>query len=102
MKTIYHASKVLNIMALFCILGGAYGLIFTGLLQMLAAFFFLIAFPKSKFIYTYFIITSLFFVLIKTHVFELFGPIFIVPIFLIFFLSYTIHFKKTDHEVQHS
>ena len=99
MIIIYQISKVLNVLALLFLLGGPYGLAFTGILQILAAFFFLIAFPKSKLIYTYFIITCLFFVLLKTNVYELFGPILLVPIVLIFFLSYIIHFKKKSHEV---
>lgn len=99
MKITYQISKILNVMALLCLLVGQYGLPFTGILQILAAFFFLIAFPKSKLIYTYFTITSLFFISIKTNVFELFSPILLVPIVLIFFLSYIVHFKKLGHEI---
>ncbi len=99
MKITYQLSKILNVIALFCLLGGPYGLAFTGIIQIVAAFFFLIAFPKSKLIYGYFTITSLFFILIKNNVYEFFSFILIVPIALIFFLSYIIHLKKMNHEI---
>ena len=91
MKTLIKISKVTNILALICLLGGPWGIMFTGYLQVLAAVFFLIAFPKSIWIYIYFGIVVLFFQ-IWNHKLDTWQ--FFIPIGLIFYLTYIIHFSK--------
>jgi branched-subunit amino acid permease len=99
MKTSLQISKVLNSPALFCLLGGIYGLPFTGVLQILAALFFLYAFPKSKSIYTYFVLVIVVFIVLKTgYVDPLTGLIF-APLLLITYLSYLIYSKKINNEI---
>lgn len=96
----FQISKVLNIIALICVLGGPYGLPFTGLLQVIAGMFYLYSFPKNKWIYTYFVITIMFLTLLKMGLFTVFSWLFIIPpLLLIIFLSYIIHSKKLNHEL---
>ncbi len=99
MKKSHKSYKILNILALFCLLGGPWGLPFTGLLQIIAAIFFLISFPKDKWIYAYFLITASYLIIIKIYInfFDL--RFFIIPIFLVFYLTYVLHFKKVNHEL---
>ncbi|WP_445710105.1 YqjF family protein [Flavobacterium sp.] len=80
--------KYINITALLFLLFGAYGLPITGFLQVVAATLFLFLYPKNKLIYVYFIITGLFFCIWNGD----FNWTFLIPIFLIFFLTYIIHF----------
>ncbi|WP_204346348.1 hypothetical protein [Psychroserpens algicola] len=91
MKTVFQLSKVINILALCCLAGLAYGLIFTGILQVIAAILFVIAFPKDKLIYIYFAIVGFFFLVWQGNIF---GWQFIFPLGLMIFLTYTIHTKK--------
>jgi hypothetical protein len=70
---------------------GAYGLAFTGALQVLAAVMFLFLFPKNKLIYIYFGLVALFFLLWDGEDIDWY---FVLPLFLIFFLTYIIHKQK--------
>lgn len=99
MKKSYKSYKILNILALFCLLGGPWGLPFTGLLQIIAAIFFLISFPKDKWIYVYFLITISFLVLTRVFIDSFNLWFFIIPILLVFYLTYILHFKKVNHEL---
>ena len=90
MKTILKASKVINIIALLFLIFGPYGIAITGFLQVIAALF-LIVFPKNLMIYIYFAIVGFFFLFWDERVFHAF---FLIPIGLIIYLSYLIHFKK--------
>lgn len=91
MKLTYTIAKIINIAALMCLLLGFYGLALTGALQVLAAIIFLILFPKDKLIYIYFGLVAVFF-LIWDH--KDIDFTFIIPLFLIFFLTYIIHFQE--------
>ncbi len=91
MKTILKLIKGINIVALLLLLFGAYGLVFTGILQVLAAILFLIQFPKNKCIYVYFTLVIVFFCLWDGS----FNWLFSIPIFLIFFLTFIIHKQNT-------
>ncbi|WP_346883000.1 hypothetical protein [uncultured Algibacter sp.] len=91
MKTVLKISKILNIIAIFCILGLAYGLIFTGILQVIAALLFVIAVPREKLTYIYFIFVILFMAIWRGNIF---GYQFLIPLGLIILLTYVIHFKK--------
>ena len=90
-KSTLKVSKVINIIALIFLIGGAYGIIFTGALQILAAIIFTLAFPKNQLIYIYFFIVLLFFL---TWGGNIFGWQFFIPACLIFFLTYIIHFQN--------
>ena len=83
--------KITNIIALAFLLLGGYGLAVTGILQVIAALFFLITFPKNKLIYTYFSIVILFFIIWDRHTMDW---LFVIPIGLIFFLTYIIYNQK--------
>ena len=61
MKSTLKISKIINILALLFLLFGPYGIAITGFLQVLAAILFLIAFPKNKLTYIYFMVVGLFF-----------------------------------------
>ena len=87
METSLKYIKLINIIALLFLLFGGYGLPITGLLQVLAATIFLINFPTNKLIYAYFSLVLLFFCIWDGD----FTWFFLIPIFLIFFLSYIIH-----------
>jgi len=91
MKTAFDLSKIINVITLCCLLAGPCGLAITGFLQIIAALLFVVTFPKSKLIYLYFVIVALFFTIWKGNIL---GWQFILPIFLIVFLSLTIHTKK--------
>ena len=78
MKTVLKISKILNIIAIFCILGLAYGLIFTGILQVIAALLFVIAVPREKLTYIYFIFVILFMAIWRGNIF---GYQFLIPLF---------------------
>jgi len=93
MKTIFKSSKVVNVIALCIIIFGGYGLPITGFLQVIAAILFLIAFPKDKLIYVYFLLVGTFFVLWNRNIMEL-TWLFIIPVYLLIHLSYVIHTKK--------
>ncbi|MBF03811.1 MAG: hypothetical protein CMP76_10995 [Flavobacterium sp.] len=82
--------KLINITALIFLLFGGYGIAFTGIFQVIAAFLFLLHNPKSKLIYIYFTFVVIFF----TYWDGGFGWLFLIPLFLIFFLTYIIHFYK--------
>ena len=82
--------KLINITALLFLLFGGYGIAFTGIFQVIAAFLFLLHNPKSKLIYIYFTLVIIFF----TSWDGGFGWFFLIPLFLIFFLTYIIHFYK--------
>ena len=82
--------KVLNSIALLFLLGGAYGLPVTGLIQLISACIFVILKPKNKLIYIYFILVILFFSFWKGD----FNWLFAIPVILIFFFSYIIHSEK--------
>ena len=91
MKTILQISKVINILALCCLIGLAYGLVLTGALQILAAILFFIAFPKEKLIYIYFAVVGLFFLIWEGNPF---GWQFVIIAGLMILLTFTIHTKK--------
>ncbi|MEO7976268.1 hypothetical protein [Flavobacterium sp.] len=91
MKVPFKIIKIINIIALLFLLAGGYGLPFTGALQVLAAVLFLITFPRNKLIYIYFCLVILFFLIWDQHTIDW---LFLLPIFLVFFLTYTIRNKK--------
>ncbi|MCH4829162.1 hypothetical protein [Flavobacterium columnare] len=90
MKTIFTTSKIINIIALLFLVLGGYGLAITGFSQVLAATLYLIAFPKNKLIYSYFALVIIFFAFWD----RTFNWFFTLPILLIFYLTYIIHFQK--------
>lgn len=90
MKTTLILSKIINIIALLFLLLGAYGLAITGALQVLAAIIYFLSFPKNRLIYIYFGLVGIFF-LFWTGSFNWW---FSIPIFLLVFLTYIIHFQK--------
>ncbi|WP_299336018.1 hypothetical protein [uncultured Psychroserpens sp.] len=99
MKTVFNIVKVINIIALCFIIFGLYGLIIIGILQTIAALLFLVLFPKDKPIYIYFSISILFFVFWNHTSLDW---LMLVPIFLVGYLTYIIHTKKssiTSHEL---
>ncbi|MCD2260468.1 hypothetical protein [Psychroserpens luteolus] len=93
MKTVLKLSKITNIIALCFLIFGAYGLIFTGFLQVIAAILFLIVCPKDKLIYLYFILVAAFFLLWDGTIARL-SWVLIIPPYLLIHLSYIIHSKK--------
>ncbi|KRD07567.1 hypothetical protein ASE21_18975 [Flavobacterium sp. Root901] len=90
MKTTFKIIEIINVCALIFLLGGAYGIAFTGALQVLAAVLFLILFPKNKFIYIYFSLVITFFLIWNGK----FTWLFLLPISLIFFLTFIIYNQK--------
>lgn len=90
MKTAFDLSKITNVIPC-CLLAGPYGLVITGFLQVIEALLFVVTFPKSKLIYLYFALVALFFFIWNGNIF---GWQIILPIFLIVYLSLTIHTKK--------
>lgn len=84
--------KILNIIALLFLFGGAYGLPVTGFLQLIIATVFLILKPKNKLIYIYFALVILFFSLWNGD----FSWLFLIPLFLIFFLTYIIQTQNEN------
>lgn len=91
MKIPFIITKILNIIALLPLLLGMYGLALTGFLQVIAAILFLLQFPKNKLIYIYFGLVITFFIIWNRNSMDW---LFTIPIFLIFFLTYIIHFQK--------
>ncbi len=92
MKLLIKSTKVINITALCFLLLGPYGLAITGFLQVIAAILFLIAFPIDKYIYVYLVSVCLFFIFWDIDSF--FKWQIFIPIALMLFLTYIIHFKK--------
>ena len=90
MKTTIKISRVINAIALIFVLLGPYGIAFTGFLQVVAALIFLIVFPKNILIYIYFGIVGLFFLFWNGGLQTWF---FVIPLGLIFYLTYLIHFS---------
>ena len=90
MKTTFKVLEIINICALLFLLLGAYGLAVTGALQVLAAALFLILFPRNKLIYIYFGLVIIFFLLWNGE----FSWLFLLPISLIFFLTFIIYNQK--------
>ena len=91
MKTLFKISKVVNIIALLFLVLGPFGLAITGALQVLAALIYLFVYPQDKLIYIYFGLVITFFLIWDRNSM---GWLFSIPIFLLFFLTYTIHFEK--------
>ncbi|MFC4817488.1 hypothetical protein [Flavobacterium sp. GCM10023249] len=91
MKTALKITEIINIAALLFLLIGAYGLTITGFLQVVAALIFVGTFPKNKFIYCYFGLVIFFFSVWSGSLEDWF---FIIPIFLIFFLTFIIYHQK--------
>ncbi|MDG5492511.1 hypothetical protein [Psychroserpens sp. SPM9] len=91
MKILLNISRFINVIALLFLILGPYGIAITGFLQLIAALIFLIVFPKNILIYIYFAVVGLFFLLWNR---ELDTWLFIIPILLIFYLSYLIHWNK--------
>lgn len=85
--------KWINIVALVFLILGGYGLPVTGILQVFAAVLFLLLFSKNKLIYGYFALLIVFFL---AWDFKSFGWLFLIPVFLIFFLTYIIYKQKTE------
>jgi len=90
-KTIFKIVQIINIIALLFLLLGLYGIAVTGALQVLAASLFLVLFPKNKLIYIYFGLVALFFLLWTD---KEFNWLFLIPIFLIFYLTFIIYNQK--------
>ena len=91
MKLPFKVIEIINIAALMFLLAGAYGLPITGILQVTAAIFFLTVFPKNKLIYIYFGLVIIFFLIWDRHTMDW---LFLIPIFLVFFLTYVIYNQK--------
>jgi hypothetical protein len=90
MKTVLKITKGINIVAVLFLLLGPYGIAITGALQVLAAILYLIMSPKNKLIYIYFGLVAMFFIFWQGD----FNWLFSIPVFLIFFLTYIIHFQN--------
>jgi hypothetical protein len=91
MRVTFKIVEIINIIALLFLLLGAYGLAITGFLQVVAGLFFLLLFPKKKLIYVYFGMVIIFFLIWDG---ESMDWLFALPIFLIFFLTFTIYKQK--------
>jgi hypothetical protein len=91
MKTALKITEIINIVALLFLLMGAYGLAITGFLQVIAGLIFLGTFYKNKFIYSYFGLVIFFFAVWNGTLEDWF---FIIPIFLIFYLTFIIYHQK--------
>lgn len=91
MKTIFKITKIINIIAFLFLLLGGYGLPITGALQVTTAILFTIIFPKNKLIYIYFILVIVFFTIWDRNSLDW---LFLLPMFLIFFLTYIIYKQK--------
>ncbi|SEO53849.1 hypothetical protein SAMN05444671_3718 [Flavobacterium sp. CF108] len=90
MKTTFKVLEIINIAALMFLLLGGYGLAVTGGLQVLAALLFVILFPRNRLIYIYFGLVILFFLIWNGE----FSWLFLLPISLIFFLTFIIYNQK--------
>ena len=92
MRTTIKLARIINIVALLFLLLGGYGLAITGGLKIIAGFIYLLIFPKSKLIYTYFTLVASFFIFWdRNHSNDSF---LILPILLILFLTYIIHLHE--------
>lgn len=96
-KNILKILKVINTIALCFIIGGAYGLMFTGLFQLIAGIIFIFVFPKNTFIYIYFALVLLFFFMYMGNIF---GWQLIIPVSLMFFLTYIIHVDSKKYTLK--
>ncbi|AUC83404.1 hypothetical protein [Lacinutrix sp. Bg11-31] len=85
-------TKIINFIALLFVLLGPYGIAITGGLQVLSGIIFILLFPKNKLIYIYFGLV-IFFFLIWNGGFDWF---FLLPAFLVCFLTYIIHTQKLE------
>ncbi len=95
MKTLFKITRIINVIAVIFSFFGLFGLLVTGPLQVLAGILYLIIFPKDKLIYIYFGLATIFFFLWdKNDINYLFA----IPVFLIIFLSYIIHFQRSKSE----
>ncbi len=92
MKVPFILAKIINIIALCFLILGPYGIMFTGIFQVIAAILFLISKPKNNLIYLYFTLVLLFFIIWDGHTMNW---LFVIPIALVIFLSYIIHKQKT-------
>lgn len=91
MKIPFTFIKIINIIALLFLLLGGFGLAITGLLQVIAAILFFLEYPKNKLIHIYFGLVIIFFIIWDRNSIDW---LFAIPIFLLFFLTYIIHFQK--------
>jgi hypothetical protein len=91
MRIAFKIVEIINSVALLFLLLGGYGLGMTGVLQVIAALLFLAIFPKNKLIYIYFGIVILFFLIWDRKSMDW---LFIMPIFLIFFMTFIIYKQK--------
>lgn len=98
MKVPFKVIEITNITALMFLLAGGYGLPITGFLQVFAAVLFLITFPKNKLIYSYFSLVIIFFLIWDWHTMDW---LFLLPIFLVFFLTYIIYAQKRNNIINH-
>ncbi len=83
---------MINILGLCFLILGPWGIAITGGLQVLDSLFYLIVFPKDKLIYSYLIVVGIFFLVWDYQ----FNWMFSIPILLMIFLTYIIHFQKTQ------
>ena len=93
MKLTFKILKVINIIGLLFLLLGPYGVAITGLLQVISAVLFIILFPKNKLIYIYFALVITFFLIWNIDPYYIVW-LFVLPLFLIGFLTYTIYNQK--------
>ena len=91
MKIPFTFIKIINIVALLFLLLGGFGLAITGFLQVIAAILFFLEYPKNKLIHIYFSLVIIFFIIWDRNSIDW---LFAIPIFLLFFLTYIIHFQK--------
>lgn len=92
MKIVFKIVEIINIIALLFLGFLAYGVAVTGFLQVIAAILFLILFPKNKLIYIYFGLVIIFFCFWNGE----FDWLFLLPIFLIVFLTSIIYKQKSE------
>lgn len=95
MKTAFKITKIINIIALFFLLLGPYGLAITGFLQVISAILFVLTFPKNKLIYVYFFLVLVFFLIWDQHNLDW---SLVLPIFLILFLTFIIYNQNKKNE----
>ena len=96
-KTTLNIAKTINIMALCCLIGGPYGIAFTGFLQVIAAIVFIFTVPKNKLIVLYFFLVLLYFLIWRG---DIFGWQVTIPLGLIGLLTYIIHFQSKKNSVK--
>lgn len=93
MKLTFKILKAINIIGLLFLLLGPYGIAITGLLQVISAILFIILFPRNKLIYIYFVLVVTFFLIWNADAYNI-TWLFVLPLFLIIFLTYTIYNQK--------